>query len=60
MEIKKAAVESDAGVKKLKEDWTDEKTKEILTRARDSEKKDPDLGRSREYVSLFDGDGMED
>ena len=53
MDIRKAAMSATQGTSKLKHDWSDERTTQILDRAKESEKKNPDLSLGREDA-VFD------
>lgn len=48
LKIKKAATNATNDLKDFRDNWQGERTQELLARARESEKKDGDLGPARE------------
>lgn len=51
-EIKSTATESTGQLATFRNDWNSEKTEQIISKARESERKDPDLSKGQEVANF--------
>lgn len=49
-EVKKSAVTTTSQLSAFRDDWNSEQTQQILTKAQESEQKDPDLSKAEEVA----------